>query len=77
MTDTDLTATLTAIEYTYRARLTDLRKRYTARLKHEAWGDPNKAAEIQAEWDADIDAAFQRALDATRDELARAEGQHE
>lgn len=44
-------------EDAFRHTLDQLRLRFTARMKDEAWGDPAKAADIRAEWDAEIEAA--------------------
>lgn len=62
---TQYSAALSGIERDFRAQLAALSKRYTARMKREAWGDPAKAAVIQAEWDADIDAALKAAREAS------------
>lgn len=38
----------------YRKRLEQVRLRFMARMRDEVWGDPAKAADIGAEWEAEI-----------------------
>lgn len=54
-------------EAEFTVQLADIRQRFTSRMDTEAWGDPEKAAEIRIEWDA----AIQKVL---AEQLARVEG---